>query len=205
MIPLFLSSALAAPAPVTGLGLGLAGSGEAVMQGGLVDAYPKLSGSFSGEALVTASLRWPVEVGLEVGYRRLSGTNHADESSWIWYAPVSLLVSGRLDMGAVTLLGGAGPALVTWQEKSSSMAVSGRQDWGARWGALVEASGRYHTPWLRPAYPGAGGPAGLDLFASVGARFSDVADSAASASCHEDVCGFDWSAIRLSGGVLVRF
>ena len=197
------AAAATAASPVTHLALGIAGSGESVLQDGLVQRYPSLGRSFSGEVLISAELPWPVEVGLEAGYRRVDGTTTTDTTSWIWYAPVSLVVSGRLDAGPVALLGGVGPSLVAWQEKGSEAAVAGREDWGARWGVVAEASLRYHVPWLPPSVGGVRSAA-LDVFLTGGARFSDVADSAAAQTCHGDTCGFDWSAMRLSGGVLFR-
>jgi hypothetical protein len=202
---LLLCTAAFAATPTPAMAIGLAGSGESVLQGGLTDAYPKLAGSFSGEALVSAQLQWPVEVTLELGYRRLSGTTSSGDGSWIWYVPASLLVSGRLDAGAVSVLGGLGPNLVGWEEEGSAAAVPGREDWGVRWGLLLEASVRWHTPWMAsPSLDPRHRSGGLDLFVSGGARFSDVADAAADATCHESTCGFDWSAFRLSGGVLLR-
>lgn len=195
-----LSTAFAAP---VALALGVAGSGEAVMQGGLVAAYPQLGKSLSAEVLASAKLPAPVEITLEVGYRRLSGTTTSGDASWIWYVPVSGVVSGRLDVGSVSLLGGLGPSMVTWQEQASGADVPGRKDWGLRWGVLLETSARYHTPWLSsPSLDPARRGGGLDLFVSAGARFSDVADAATACSASE--CGFDWSAFRLSGGVLLR-
>ncbi len=213
MILLIASAFAASPAPpapagVREVSVGLLGSAESVMQGGLVDAYPKIGGSFSLEGLVSVQVRGPLEIGLELGYRRLTGQRQDGSSSWIWYAPVSVLASGRLDLGAVSVLGGLGPSMVVWQEQGSPEATTGRQDSGARFGVLVEASARWHTPFLRqPMYLERAGTsaAGLDIFASFGARFSDVADSAAGAGCAEEPCGFDWSALRVGAGVLVRF
>ncbi len=207
---LFLASAFAAtPAPsgVREIAVGLVGSGESVLQGGLVDAYPKIGGSLAIEGLVSSHVHGPLEIGLELGYRRLTGERQDGSSSWIWYAPVSLLASGRLDLGAVSVLGGLGPSMVIWQEQGSPEATSGRQDWGARFGVLMETSARWHTPFLRqPMYlEGSASATGLDIFASFGARFSDVADSAGGSGCSEEPCGFDWSALRIGAGVLVRF
>ncbi|MSQ01925.1 MAG: hypothetical protein EXR71_08535 [Myxococcales bacterium] len=208
---LFVAAALAAsatPAPwgVREIAVGVAGSGESVFQGGLVDAYPKLGGSLSLEGTVSSHVSGPLELGLELGYRRLTGQRQDGSSSWIWYAPVSLLASGRLDVGAVSVLGGLGPSMVVWQEQGSPEAMTGRQDWGVRFGVLVETSARWHTPFLRqPMYLEGTSAARLDIFASFGARFSDVADSAAASGCREEPCGFDWSAFRVGAGVLVRF
>ena len=195
------------PGPVRGVALGLSAAGEAITQGGLVDAYPKLSGSLSFEAITSISWRLPIETTLEVGYRRVEGGRSDDSRSWIWYVPASLLVSGRLDVAAISLLAGAGPSVVAWEEEASEAAVAGRLDWGARWGASVEASVRWHTPFLRPSLSqaGRGGPTGLDLFVSAGGRVSHVADSVAQSLCNGEPCGFDWSAARVSGGALVRF
>ncbi len=211
-IAMVVSLAGAAPAPfdpsllLGGFALGASASGEAITQGGLVAAYPKLGGSLALEGIATLSWRLPIETTLELGYRRLEGARSDDTRSWIWYAPTSLLVSGRLDWGAVSLLGGVGPSAVVWQEAGSEVAVPGRLDWGVRWGALVEASVRWHTPYLRPSLsPGAQGPQGLDLFASFGGRASDVADSVSGTVCNGEPCGFDWSALRVAGGALVRF
>jgi hypothetical protein len=181
-------------------------AGEAVTQGGLVDAYPRLGGSLSIEGV--ASMRWtlPIETGLELGYRRIEGSRSDDSTSWIWYVPASLLVSGRLDVGPLALLGGAGPSAVIWREAGSEAAVPGRLDWGVRWGALVEASVRWHTPFLRESLALRGrSPTGVDLFVSAGGRFSHVADSVAEQQCNGEPCGFDWSAVRVCGGALVSF
>ncbi len=194
------------PPLVHGASLGLALSGEAVTQGGLVDAYPRLGGNVSFEGIAALSWTWPVETTLEVGYRRVEGARSDDSRSWIWYVPASLLVSGRLDVGSVSLLGGLGPSLVLWQEEASESAIAGRLDWGLRWGLLTEASVRWHTTYLRPSLAQGGrGPQGLDLFVAVGGRISYVADSVAAQDCNGERCGFDWSAARVSGGALIRF
>lgn len=201
-----LIAAASAASPVREFSVGISGSGESILQGGLVEFYPKLSGSFSGEGTLSAATVWPLELSLEVGYRRVSGIATDDADSWIWYVPASLLVSGRMDMGSVSVLGGLGPSMVAWQEKSSTANENGRKDWGVRWGALTEVSVRWHTPYLRPSLRAPEeGPRGLDLFVAFGARFSHVSDAAVAACTDGGDCGFDWSAIRLGGGVLVRF
>ncbi len=206
LVAVALSAEPVSPPLVRGASLGAAAAGEAVTQGGLVDAYPRLGGSLSLEAVAALSWTLPIETTLELGFRRVEGGRSDDSRSWIWYVPGSLLVSGRLDLGVVSLLGGAGPSAVLWQEAASDAAVAGRLDWGVRWGLLTEASVRWRTTYLRPTMAqGTGGPQGLDLFVAVGGRFSDVADSAASTDCNGEPCGFDWSAVRLSGGALVRF
>ena len=204
-LALCFSSALAIN-PVRELAVGVSATGESVLQGGLVEFYPKLGGSLSGEGTFSVASIWPVEASLQLGYRRLSGKTSADDDSWIWYVPATLLVSGRMDLGSVSLLGGLGPSIVAWQERASPRDVGERKDWGARWGLLTEASVRWHSPFLRDSLREPGGrPAGIDLFAAMGARFSHVSDAAVAACTPGADCGFDWSAIRLGGGALVRF
>lgn len=205
ILALSLSSALAI-SPVRELAVGVSATGESVLQGGLVEFYPKLGGSLSGEGIFSLATIWPVEVGLQLGYRRIAGKTSGDDDSWIWYVPATLLASGRLDLGSVSLLGGLGPSIVAWQERASPAEVSDRKDWGARWGLLTEASVRWHSPFLRASLrEPSQGPAGIDLFVSMGARFSHVSDAAVDTCTSGEDCGFDWSAIRLGGGALVRF
>lgn len=194
------------PVALRELALGVGLGGEAVLQGGLVDAYPTLGTGLGVEVGASAALSVPVELSLEVGYRRADGVRRDGSGSWIWYLPVSGLVSGRLDLGTVSLLGGLGPSIVVWQEEGSPEALPGRQDWGARWGLLGEVSVRWHTSFVRePLYAETRTSRGLDLYVSVGSRVSDVADAASAATCAEEPCGFDWSAVRLGAGALFRF
>ncbi len=201
-----VSFALAQPLAMREVAVGAGLSGEAVMQGGLVDAYQNLGGSLSIEAHTHVTLTIPVELSFQVTYRRVEGERTDGSGSWLWYLPIAGLVSGRADFGSLTLLGGLGPTVVTWQEEGSPEAVAGREDWGARWGVLIEGSVRWHTSALRPPiYADTRTNRGLDVYASVGTRMSDVADAAESTGCSDAPCGFDWSAMRLGAGVLVRF
>lgn len=205
---LLLNVALAADPAVTEVAVGLGGTGEAVFQEALARVYDDISGSLAAEVVVSARTRWPVEVSMELGFRQLAGTREGGEApTSFWYAPVTLLVSGRYDAGSVALLAGAGPSWVAYGESPGEALDVERSDGGARPGVLFEASGRWHSPWLEPSlhHPDRG-PAGLDLYVAVGYRHSDVSDAAREAgSCMEAPCGIDLSAARASVGALVRF
>jgi hypothetical protein len=208
MLLLLATAATAADHAPVEVGFGLSGTGEAVLQDGIVRVYEGMSGSFAAEAVADVSLAIPVDVTLEVGYRRLSGVRiGSDASTWFWYVPISAVILGRLDSGPISLLAGAGPSWVVYAEAPGESSSEERSDSGARPGVLFEASARWRTDWLVPSMrPGATGPRGLDLFASTGFRYSDVSDAAReSNSCAEPPCGLDLSAFRVSAGVMVRF
>lgn len=203
---LLVTFAAAATGALREVAIGIGASGESVLQGGLVDTYPTLATNLSAEITMSAALRAPVELTFQLGYHRADGTLQDGSGSWIWYLPVAGLVSGRLDMGRIAVLAGLGPSLVAWQEKGSPEAVADRLDWGARWGLATELSVRWHSDLVRaPIYEETRTTLGLDIYASVGARISDVADAAATSGCSDEPCGFDWSAARLGVGVLARF
>lgn len=206
MLLLLSLAGAAPPSALREVALGIGASGESIFQGGLVDAYPTLANSLSVQTTVSAALRAPVELTLQVGYHRVEGSFRDGSGSWLWYLPVAGLASGRLDLGRIAILAGLGPSLVAWQEKGSPEAVADRLDWGARWGLATELSVRWHSDLVRdPIYEETRKTLGVDIYASVGARLSDVADAAAESGCAEEPCGFDWSAARLGVGVLARF
>ena len=204
---LFITAALAAEPLVTEIAVGVGASGESVFQDGLRRVYDDAGGSVAAEAIVAARTAWPVEVTLELGFRQLAGTRAGGSASTsLWYAPVSGLLSGRYDAGQVALLLGAGPSWVLYGESPGEVLTTERSDSGARPGLLVEASGRWHTDWVRPSlhHPDQG-PRGVDLYLSVGYRYSDVNDAAREANtCMEAPCGLDLSAARVSAGLALR-
>lgn len=205
LISLLVATAFAATPLVAGIAAGVSGTGEAVLQDGLVRAYEDVGGSFALEGLVTVSSSFPIELTLEVGYRRLAGTLvESDVSSWFWYVPASLVVSGRYDTPSVSVLGGLGPSWVVYAEQPGESAGEARSDAGARPGVLFEVSARWHTGAIKPSmhHPDQG-PKDLDVFASAGFRYSDVNDAAT--TCSEPPCGIDLSAFRVSAGAMVRF
>ena len=201
------SVVLAAEPAVTEVAVGVAGTGEAVFQEALARVYDDMPGSLAAEVVLSARTRWPIEVSMELGFRQLAGTREGGESpTSFWYAPVTVLASGRYDAGSVALLAGLGPSWVAYGESPGEALDVERSDGGARPGVLFEASGRWHSPWLAPSlhHPDEG-PRGMDLFLSVGYRYSDVADAARAATCMEAPCGIDLSAARGSAGAMVRF
>lgn len=204
MILLLTTLSSAAPL-VSAVSAGVSGTGEAIMQDGLVRAYEQLGGSFALEGVVSASTVYPVEATLQVGFRQIGGALiGSDTPSWFWYAPVTLLVSGRYDLPGVSFLAGAGPSWVVYGEAPGESTDEDRSDTGARPGLLFEVSGRWHTGAIKPSlhHPDQG-PKDLDVFASAGFRYSDVSDAAT--GCSENPCGIDLSAFRLSAGAMVRF
>lgn len=204
---LLFACAMAAEPAVTEVAVGFAANGEAVFQDGLKRVYEDIGGSLGGELLVSARTRGPVEITLEGGYRELEGTRAGGTAATsLWYAPVSALVSARYDAGQVALLLGAGPSWVLYGESAGEVLDTERSDSGARPGVLFEASGRWHTDWVRPTlhHPDQG-PRGLDVFLSLGYRYSDVNDAAREANtCMEAPCGIDMSAARVSAGLALR-
>lgn len=205
---IFATTALAATPIISGVGAGVSGTGESMMQDGLVRAYESLGGSFSLEGVLTVSGVLPIEATIEVGYRRVSGTLIGTEtSSWFWYIPATLLVSGRYDTPAVSLLGGLGPSWVIYAEQPGESSGEARSDAGARPGVLFEVSARWHTGAIkRSMHDPDQGPKDLDVFLAAGYRYSDVSDAARDAgTCAEPPCGIDLSAFRLSAGAMVRF
>lgn len=204
---LIFASALAAEPAVTEVAVGLAANGEAVFQDGLKRVYEDIGGSVGGEIMVSARTRWPVEFSLEGGFRELAGTREGGTAATaLWYAPVSALVSARYDAGQIALLAGAGPSWVLYGESAGEVLDTERSDSGARPGVLFEASGRWHTDWIRPTlHHPEEGPRGLDVFVAFGYRYSDVNDAAREANtCMEAPCGIDLSAARVSAGLALR-
>ncbi|MBM4366650.1 MAG: hypothetical protein FJ102_10585 [Deltaproteobacteria bacterium] len=204
---LLFACAMAAEPAITEVAVGLAASGEAVFQDGLKRVYEDIGGSLGGELVVSARTRWPVEVTFEGGFRELEGIRAGGTAGTaLWYAPVSALLSARYDAGQVALLAGAGPSWVLYGESTGEVIDTDRSDSGARPGVLFEASGRWHTDWVRPTlhHPDQG-PRGVDVFVSLGYRYSDVNDAAREANtCMEAPCGIDMSAARVSAGLALR-
>jgi hypothetical protein len=180
--------------------------GEAVRDGNIARVYGDTS--LSGEVYATVTLPWQLEATVSGGYRRRSGTNvdaqgvASGAATWLWYAPVSAVVSGTVPAGALTLSAGVGPSLVYWAEKPGTGDAARYH--GTKWGALVE--GGLRAPIGRPLgdvrlEPEE--PSALEAALTLGYRWS--------ARRHGDVCGgsspcgLDLSALRVSVGVQARF
>ena len=153
------------------------------------------------EVFGVVPLPYSIEAKLSFGYRRLSGTT-ADE--WLWYAPVSATVGVALPYDQLTLLAGAGPSLVVWGATAAADPAAGAS--GGNWGVVAEAGGRVTTNLVRPSlHDPSQGPAGIDATVLLGFRGSDVHNAALKACSTARDCGFNFSALRLSAGVDVRF
>jgi hypothetical protein len=182
--------------------VGVSAVGEAVQDATLTDMYGATS--LSGEVDAGITLPWHLEARLVAGYRRLGGTRllalgePTETSTWLWYAPVSVLVGAAQPFGRLTLAGAVGPSLVFWAEQAGTDPDIGYT--GAKWGALVEGELRYDLPGYAPSlHDPTGGFGGLQLEGTVGYRMSALRHGAVCGDAES--CGLALSALRVGLGV----
>ncbi len=189
--------------------LGVRAVGESVRDVGIGRVYG--STSLAGEASMVIGLPYGVEAGVQVGYRRIAGTEQAAQgaatggATWIWYAPLSVTAGYGIELGVVNPYVAVGPSWVLWGEKPGTSPDVGYS--GGKVGLTFEGGVRvpFGRPMLemhhRPATPD---QLGLTLstawrhsFRTVGPRCGPREDDAP--------CGLDFSAFRLALGLEAMF